>query len=194
MSETPASNPLLDAAVEIQGFCTQQRWSFCFIGGIAVQHWGEQRFTRDADLTLYTGVGDEKTFIDTVLRTFAPRNEGVRDFALRNRVLLIYAGNGMPIDISLGAVPFEQKAAADAKMQELAPGFRLRLCSPAALVVFKVFAGRPLDWNDVEGIVAKSGKRIDWSDVRSDLRELLALKQDDESLPRLEKLLAGYGY
>lgn len=161
---------------------------------MAVQHWGEPRLTRDADLTLYTGVGDEHAFIDAVLAAFGPRREDARDFALRNRVLLIQASNGVPIDISLGAVPFEQKAVTDARMQELAPGFKLRLCSPAALIVFKVFAGRPLDWNDVEGIVAKSGKRINWSDVRGDLHELLALKQDDQSLPRLEKLLAGYGY
>lgn len=193
MSDKSVS-PLLDAALEIQEFFAQRRWAFCFIGGIAVQHWGEQRFTRDADLTLYTGIGDEQTFIDCVLGAFAPRNASAREFALRSRVLLIYARNGMPIDISLGAVPFEQKAVAEARMQELAPGVKLRLCSPSALVVFKVFASRPLDWADVEGVIAKSGKRIDWSDVRSDLGELLALKQDDESLSRLEKLLACYGY
>lgn len=187
-------SPLLDAALEIQEFFAQRGWPFCFFGGIAVQHWGEQRFTRDADLTLYTGIGDEQSFIDAVLGAFAPRNAGARKFALRSRVLLIYARNGMPIDISLGALPFEQKAAAEARMQELAPGFKLRLCSPSALVVFKVFAGRPLDWTDVEGIIAKSGKRIDWADARSDLRELLSLKQDDESLARLEKLLSVYGY
>lgn len=189
-----ARDRLLKAALEIQEFCTLRRWPFCFIGGMAVQHWGEPRLTRDADLTLYTGTGGENTFVDSVLEAFAPRNVGVREFALRNRVLLIYAKNGAPIDISLGAVAFEQKAVANARMEELAPGFKLRLCSPAALVVFKVFAGRPLDWADVEGIVAKSGKRIDWPEVRNDLHELLALKQDAESLPRLEKLLTSYGY
>ena len=36
-------NRLLDAAGEIQTFCEQNRWPFCFIGGIAVLHWGEAR-------------------------------------------------------------------------------------------------------------------------------------------------------
>lgn len=178
--------------MEIHEFCEQQGWPFCFIGGIAVQHWGEARVTKDADLTVFTGIGDEKAFIDALLARFASRIGKAREFALRNRVLLLQARNGKPIDISLGALAFEQKAVAQSKAEELAPGLKLRLCSPDALVVFKVFAGRPRDWQDVEGIIAKSGKRIDWAAVRSDLQELLALKEDSESLPRLEKLLADY--
>ena len=49
---------LLEAAQEIQQFCRNRDWRFCFIGGIAVQRWGEARLTRDADLTVYTGIGD----------------------------------------------------------------------------------------------------------------------------------------
>ena len=77
-----------------------------------------------------------------------------------------------------------------ASLHEIAPGVKLRLCSPAALVVFKVFAGRPQDWLDVEGIVVKSGKLVDWSEVRRDLAELLDLKGDPASLSRLETILA----
>ena len=74
-------------------------------------------------------------------------------------------------------------------IEEIAPGVRLRLCGPGPLLVYKVFAGRPQDWLDADGIIEKSGNRIDWSVVRSDLSELLALKDDTESLPRLEALL-----
>lgn len=58
------ANRLLAAAAEIQGFCTSAGWKFCFIGGVAVQHWGEPRLTRDADLTVFTGVGDETRYVD----------------------------------------------------------------------------------------------------------------------------------
>ena len=37
---------VLAAAGEIQSFCLQQCWRFCFIGGVAVQRWGEPRFTQ----------------------------------------------------------------------------------------------------------------------------------------------------
>lgn len=42
-------NPLLAAALEIQAFCRAQPWRFCFIGGPAVQRWGEPRLTQDAE-------------------------------------------------------------------------------------------------------------------------------------------------
>jgi hypothetical protein len=37
------TNRLLEAAQEIQQFCVSRDWRFCFIGGIAVQHWGQAR-------------------------------------------------------------------------------------------------------------------------------------------------------
>jgi hypothetical protein len=186
-------NRLLAAAVEIQEFCARAGWKFCFIGGIAVQHWGEARLTRDADLTVFTGVGEEPRYVNTLLASFASRVEGMRDFALRHRVLLLRATNGIPLDVSLGALDFENAAVERSLLVEIADGVRLRLCSPDALIVFKVFAGRPQDWLDVEGVVAKSGARIDWNGVRADLRTLLELKEDAESLPRLEMILARRG-
>lgn len=187
------ANRLLAAAAEIQRFCTSAGWKFCFIGGVAVQHWGEPRLTRDADLTVFTGVGDEPRYVDALLSSFAARMEGMRDFALRHRVVLLRASNGIPLDVSLGALDFESAAVERSEIVEIADGVRLRLCSADALIVFKVFAGRPQDWLDVEGIVAKSGGRVDWPSVRTELRTLLALKEDSESLPRLEVLLTRRG-
>ena len=57
-------DPILAAACELEEFCRSRAWKFCFIGGIAVQRWGEPRFTADADLTLLTGFGDEESYIE----------------------------------------------------------------------------------------------------------------------------------
>lgn len=188
MNESPPSR-LIDAALEIQGFCENRGWPFCFIGGIAVLHWGEARLTRDADLTIFTGIGREHYFIEEILTQFKSRIEDALSFALEHRVLLLYATNRIPVDLTLGALPFEESAVRDATMQEITPGVKLRLCSPAALVVYKVFAGRPQDWLDVEGIVVRRTREIDWAHVRQELGQLLHLKEDSESLLRLEALL-----
>lgn len=188
MNASPPSR-LLDAALEIQEFCEHRHWPFCFIGGIAVLHWGEARLTRDADLTIFTGIGREQYFIEEILTQFRSRIADALPFALEHRVLLLYATNRIPVDLSLGALPFEESAARDANLQEITPGTRLRLCSAAALVIYKVFAGRPQDWLDVEGIVVRRGHEIDWTRVRQELGQLLQLKEDAESLPRLETLL-----
>jgi hypothetical protein len=86
----------------------------------------------------------------------------------------------LEIHVSIRHIPIVRRELAGAK---------LRLCSPAALVVFKVFAGHPQDRLDVEGIVIKSGNLVDWSEVRRDLGELLDLKGDTESLSRLETIM-----
>ena len=46
-------------AAEVQAFCEERGWRFCFIGGVAAQAWAESRVTKDADLTLITGFGGE---------------------------------------------------------------------------------------------------------------------------------------
>ena len=43
----------------------------------------------------------------TVLKSYLPRRSDAREFALRNRVLLVQSESGIGIDISLGAIPFE---------------------------------------------------------------------------------------
>ena len=185
-----APNRLLEAAQEIQQFCRSRNWRFCFIGGIAVQRWSEARLTRDAGLTVYTGIGDELPYIEELLGAFKSRIENAREFALGHRVLLLRASNGIPLNVTLGALPFEDKAVASASAEEIFAGVRLQLASPGALVVFKVFANRPQDWLDVEGIIVKSGHLINWEEVRADLAGLLELKGDTTALGRLDELLA----
>ena len=120
-------NELCSVALEVQRECEKRGWKFCFIGGLAVQHWGEPRFTRDVDLTLLTGFGGEETYIDPLLEVFEPRIEACREFALQNRVLLLKSAEGIGIDIALGALPFEEEAARRSRLVEVEPDAVLRL-------------------------------------------------------------------
>ena len=58
---------VLAAAEEVQAFCQEHSWRFCFIGGVVVQRWGNPRLTQDVDLTLLTSFGNEEHFIDPLL-------------------------------------------------------------------------------------------------------------------------------
>ena len=44
-------NAVIRAAADLQALCEAQQWRFCFIGGVAVQRWGEPRETVDVDAT-----------------------------------------------------------------------------------------------------------------------------------------------
>jgi len=54
---------LFETAQQRQFFCDQQGWRSCFIGGIAVQRWGELRVARDVNLTMLAGLRSEDRFI-----------------------------------------------------------------------------------------------------------------------------------
>jgi hypothetical protein len=62
-------------------------------------------YTR-VDLNVLTGFGGEDRIIDILLDNYAARLPDGRDFALRNRILLLKTSFGTGIDISLGALPF----------------------------------------------------------------------------------------
>jgi len=182
-------NELCRVALDVQSVCEKNQWRFCFIGGLAVQHWGEPRFTRDVDLTLLTGFGNEEAFVDPFLNAFAPRMEGCRDFALQNRVLLLKSSEGIGIDIALGALPFEEHAVNRSQLIEVEPGAILRLCSAEDLVVMKAVADRLQDQLDVQRILLRQGVgNLDWDYITRHLAPLCHLKGAPEILKRLDKL------
>jgi hypothetical protein len=183
-------NPIFAAAREIQEFCRARGWRFCIIGGLAVQRWGEPRLTRDVDVTLLTGFGGEPAFVDGLLSGFQPRLPDARDFALRNRVVLLSSSEGVPIDIALGAMPFEEEAVSRATTYRVSPDLELATCSAEDLIVFKAFAGRPRDWLDIEGIVTRQGAGLDATLIWHELLPLLELKEDVETEGRLRGLFA----
>jgi len=98
---------LVRVAADLQTLCEAESWRFCFIGGLAVQRWGDPRETVDVDLTVLTGFGGEEPFIQRLLQEYAGRVDHPAEFARENRVLLLRAPSGVGIDIALGALPFE---------------------------------------------------------------------------------------
>ncbi len=178
-------NALYQAAGQVQDFCHSRQWRFCFIGGLALIRWGEPRQTNDADLTLFTGFKNEEAFVDPLLEVFAARRDDAVAFALQNRVLLLKAANGTPIDISLGGLPFEERLVARATDFEYLPGLSLTTASADDLVILKSFAGRPRDWLDVEGILIRQGTKLNWDLIVSELTPLCELKESPETVDRL---------
>jgi len=179
---------LFDAARAIQGFCDTRGWRSCLIGGIAVQRWSQARVTRDVDLTLLTGFGLEDSFIEVLLSEYAPRNANAAQFALESRVLLLKSPGGIGIDISLGALPFEDLVVQRASPFEFAPGLELRTCSAEDLMVMKLFASRAIDIRDAEGIAVRHTGTLDWGYIQEQLTPLAEAKEEPEILRQLARM------
>jgi hypothetical protein len=183
-------NPIIPAAANLQEFFQKRKWRFCIIGGVAVLRWGEVRATQDVDVTLLTGFGREDPFIDELLAAYPLRPPCTREFALRNRVLLLTGLQNTPMDVALGAVDFEVRTIQRSTMWKVEENLFLRTCCAEDLLVHKCFANRERDWADVDGILARQWNKLDLRLVRTELKPLAELKEEPEILARLEKKIA----
>lgn len=184
-------NGVYEAAAEIQAFCERRGWNFCIIGGLALIRWGQVRQTQDVDLTLLTQFDDEPFILD-LLASFRARYEGAREFALRNRILLLFASNNVPMDISLGGLPFEEGMIHRATSFEYLPGVTIRTASADDIIISKCFAGRTQDWADVESVLTRQRGRLQWDLILRELTFLCELKETPETVDKLLELKDRY--
>jgi len=179
---------VIGAALELQRVLAGSGERFCIIGGLALQRWGRPRFTQDVDITLLCPFGAEAAAAGRLLSLFAPRIPDAAAFAERNRVLLLRTGEGIPLDVAFGGLPFEERCVERASDWTVSAGAALRTCSAEDLVVLKAFADRPQDWIDIESIVERRHAVLDWHLVLEELAPLAAARDAPELVERVRRL------
>jgi hypothetical protein len=181
-------NAIFATALGLQRFCEERQWRFCFIGGVAVQRWGEPRVTQDVDLTVLTGFGGEEPYVDALFQKFRDRSRLGRDVAIRRRVVLLETETRIGIDVALGAIAFEEQVMARSSVFRFGEGLELRTCSAEDLLVMKTLAGRDRDWLDVKGILIRHGPMLNWPQIYADLQPLCELSEKPDHLAELRRL------
>ena len=185
---------LFDAARVLQANFETRGWRFCFIGGLAVLRWGEPRFTRDLDVTLLCPFGAEDDISSALLDSqYLARISDASEFARRNRVLLLQSRDGVPIDIALGALPFEEAMVERSSLYDFVPGCPLRTCSAEDSIVLKLFASRPRDVLDAETIMIRQRRQLDWQYIAANLEPLAEVKGQPEIMATLKRLRRNCG-
>jgi predicted nucleotidyltransferase len=174
------------AAWEAHTFLLHVGIPYAIIGGLAVQWWGEPRLTKDVDLTVIAPLDEPERFIEQVTTSFMPRIDDAVTFARRNRVILVRASNGCPLDISLGLPGYEDEVMQRAVEVELEPGKAVRVCSAEDLIIHKAIAGRPQDVRDAEGIVYRQREGLDAAYIRTWLQAFADLLDNPEIIQRFE--------
>jgi hypothetical protein len=193
VSEPATKSEVFRAALDLQLFCRERGWPFCFIGGVALERWAVPRFTLDADMTLLTGFALDEECIAGLLARFAARCDNAAEFATRARVLLLQHENGVGLDVALGALDFEARSIERGSAWIARPGIELFTCSAEDLIVHKVFASRLKDWADVESILSVQRERLNVAQILEELIPLAELKEDATLVPRLERMLREHG-
>lgn len=179
---------IFHAATEIQRLFESFGYDFCFIGGLAFQRWGNPRYTQDVDLTLLCQIGDEAKTVAQLATWFESRLTQPLEFSIRSRIYLAKLRDGTPADIALGALDFEHHAVSRAVKFDFGIGDPLNICSADDLIVYKAFAARNRDWEDIKSIVIRQGNKLNWHQIFEELTPLVELKEQPEILQVLQRI------
>jgi hypothetical protein len=125
------------------------------IGGIAVGLLSQTRFTEDLDAMVLLSLDDIPQFIAAAQKVeIIARISQIEEFAKHNRVLLLrHAPSQTNIDISLGALPFEQEVVQRSIVHVIDDTLTIRLPTPEDLIIMKAVAHRPKDLLDIQEII-----------------------------------------
>lgn len=179
-------NSLLEAATHICRILEEPE--FCVIDGIALQRWGEPRTTNDIDISTFVGFGEEAEAVKALLRHFKPRFKDTVEFSQANRIALLKTNDDIGIDVSLGALPYEERVIGRSTWWNVPEHGQIKTCSAEDLITLKAFASRPQDWIDIEGVIIRQGRALDQTLIMKELTPLVELKEEPEILDQLQLL------
>ena len=179
---------LWQTALELQEYLTTSGYSFCFIGGLVVQRWGQPRVTGDVDATILCPFGAEKKLAQEILQQYRSRIEEPLPFAIQARVLLLQDARKNKIDLSIGGLDFEHRIVDRSSLWGVDGGGQIRTCCAEDLIILKAFASREQDWIDVKNVLIRQAGNLDRDLIRKELGPLVQLKEEPEIINRLEAL------
>lgn len=160
------------------------------IGGVAVSLLSRPRTTKDVDAVVWLPDHEDwPAFLKAGERHgLVPRIPDPIEFALRSRVLLLkHAGSGVPLDVSMGALPFEENAIRHAVPTEVGR-YRVPLPTPEDLLIMKAVAHRSRDAADIESIL-NAHPNMDIERVLTTVREFAEALDAPEIVDDLVRLL-----
>ena len=167
----------------------EYRIPYAIIGGVAVSIRSTPRYTKDVDAVVWVGEEGWIEFLSHITkRGLRVRADDPIRFARQNRLLLLTDEDGVHIDLSFGALPFEEQMIRNAEPIEVAEGCIASIATAEALVVMKAIAWRPKDKQDIREIVTINPS-LDWDSVIESFTEYADLLETPERVDDLRALI-----
>ena len=155
---------------------------FVIIGGLAVSVWGEPRATKDIDVKVFLGDKSGKRLRELVAQEF----DGVKQPI--PLIITARTPQGVPVDFLIAIPGYEQQILSRARFVDW-QGLKLPFCSPEDLIIQKIVADRPRDWEDVESILVEQRGKLDQTYIRNWLAQFAEVLERPNWLTRYEELL-----
>ena len=156
---------------------------FMLIGGQAVLLHGRPRFTEDVDVTLAAGP-DALPSVRAACEALglSPLPDDPDAFVRRTFVLPVRdPHSGIRVDFIFSTTAYEAQAVARATRVALG-GAQVPFATAEDLLIHKLFAARPRDLDDADGIVRRQSATLDWAYLERWVNEF-ALVPGREAMP-----------
>jgi len=177
-------NPQIKAAILMHELLETHQLKYAVIGGIALQFWGEPRFTRDVDITV-EGRMELPELVKLFTETYKSRVPDPLKFAQATRMILLQVEE-VNVDIALAFPGYEEDLFRNAPIFEVEQGKELKICSAEDLIIHKAIAGRPQDLSDIKSIIYRQSDDLDIKYIRSWLGEFADALSDPTILDRFD--------
>jgi nucleotidyltransferase AbiEii toxin of type IV toxin-antitoxin system len=160
------------------------------IGGVAVIARGLARLTLDVDASVLAPSASLPRLTETLARHWVVgRIDGALEFAQEHLVLLLHHSfSGVPIDVNLARLPFEEQAIRHAERVDWA-GVTIPVPRADDLVIYKLAAARPRDFADAETLLLLHGRSMDVPRVVATVGEFAQALGDSDRVDVLAQLL-----
>jgi hypothetical protein len=182
-------NQQIKAALALHAFFFENlNLQYAVIGGIALQFWGEPRFTHDLDITVQDQL-DLAELVKLTTDAFGSRVSDPYVFAKDTRMLLFNVED-VDVNLALALRGYEDSLFERVVSYEIEPGQQSHICSAEDLIIHKALAGRPQDLADIESVVLRQVDRLDVRYIRSWLRQFSEALDNPNILERFEQKYA----
>jgi len=157
---------------------------YAIIGGVANQIWGEARFTYDIDIKVLVPDTDYGAIRRMICEEFP---EPARAGLPVNPLIISVLVGEITVDF-LMTIPGYDELLVTRAQRHLIDDLSLWICTAEDLIIQKAIAGRPKDWQDIEGIILEQNSILDWQYIENWLIQFADALEDPEILHRFQAM------
>lgn len=186
---TELMDRLTDAVAGLAGVFAQQRIAYALIGGLGVAVRGNRRLTQDADFLLHIPAIQLPRLLEAMVESGCTLDvtRSIRDWT--DGGMLVFTGpDGVHVDCLKAVIPVFHRILERARPEPFGQQ-TVRVADAEGLLLLKMIAFRPLDQEDIRGILAANVDRLDLDWVR---REASLASLDAQRVADFESMVGEF--
>ena len=176
------------ALSNLDHFFSDNSIEYAIIGGIAVIIYGSQRATKDIDVTILCQLEDLGSIHELIREKFNPVFQNTLEYFKTNFILPVdEPETNLRVDLAAGLTEFDRSVISRRRKKSFG-NVEVFVRSLEDLIIYKLFAGRHIDIDDVQLLWEKNINSIDKTYLKHTAKKFRELERED-ILENLNKLL-----